>query len=80
MHIEPGLVADSKIWLSYVTAAGAGAFTLKLAWQSAKERGPVSLLARSAATTALVFTFFEVFPHYPVASPRFISFSVRRCS
>jgi len=66
MHIEPGLVSDSKIWLSYVTAAGAGAFTLKLAWGSVKERGPVSLLARSAATTALVFTFFEVFPHYPV--------------
>jgi len=66
MHIEPGLVADNKLWLSYVTAAGAGAFTLKLAWQSVKERGPLSLLARSAATTGLVFTFFEVFPHYPV--------------
>ena len=26
MHIEPGLVADSKIWLSYVTAAGAGGY------------------------------------------------------
>jgi ABC-type Co2+ transport system permease subunit len=66
MHIEPGLVSDSKIWLSFVTAAGAGAFSLKLAWESVNERGPVSLVARSAATTALVFTFFEVFPHYPV--------------
>jgi ABC-type Co2+ transport system permease subunit len=66
MHIEPGLVSDSKIWLSYVTAAGAGAFALKLAWDDVKERGPVSLLARSAATTGLVFTFFEVFPHYPI--------------
>jgi hypothetical protein len=66
MHIEPGLVADNKIWLSYVTAAGAGGFALKLAWDDVKERGPVSLLARSAATTALVFTFFEVFPHYPI--------------
>jgi hypothetical protein len=66
MHIEPGLVDDSKIWLSYVTAAGASTYTLKLAWQSVKERGLVSLLARSAATTGLVFTFFEIFPHYPV--------------
>lgn len=66
MHIEPGLVADSKIWLSYVTAAGAGAYGLKLAWEDVKERGPVSLLARAAASAALVFCFFEVFPHYPV--------------
>ena len=66
MHIEPGLVSDSKIWLSYVTAAGASAFALKLAWESVKECGASSLVARSAATTALVFTFFEVLPHYPV--------------
>ena len=39
MHIEPGLVADSKIWLSYVTAAGAGAVTLKLAIDTIRERG-----------------------------------------
>ncbi|BAQ18532.1 energy-coupling factor ABC transporter permease [Methyloceanibacter caenitepidi] len=66
MHIEPGLVADSKIWLSYATAAGAGAYGLKLAWEDVKERGPVSLLARAAGATSLVFCFFEVFPHYPV--------------
>jgi ABC-type Co2+ transport system permease subunit len=66
MHIEPGLVSDSKIWLSYVTAAGAGAYTLKLAWQAAREAGPVPWLVRSAMTTALVFCFFEVLPHYPV--------------
>ena len=66
MHIEPGLVADNRLWLSYVTAAGAGACTLKVAWETVRERGPVSLMLRSAATTALVFTFFEVLPHYPV--------------
>ena len=66
MHIEPGLVADSKIWLSCATAAGAGAFALKLAWEDIKERGSVSLLARATAATALVFCFFEVLPHYPV--------------
>jgi len=66
MHIEPGLVADNKIWLSYVTAAGALAVSAKLAWNEIKERGAESLLGRSVATTALVFTFFEVLPHYPV--------------
>ncbi|ABC21263.1 energy-coupling factor ABC transporter permease [Rhodospirillum rubrum] len=66
MHIEPGLVDSGKIWLSYVTAAGAGGYTLKLAWDTLRERGPVSLVVRSLATSALVFSFFEVLPHYPV--------------
>jgi ABC-type Co2+ transport system permease subunit len=66
MHIEPGLVADNKIWLSYVTAAGAGAFAARLAWDFLKDHGPVALAGRSVATTALVFSFFQVLPHYPV--------------
>jgi hypothetical protein len=66
MHIEPGLVADNKIWLSYLTAGGAGAVALRLAWVEVKGRGAASLAVRSAATTALVFTFFEILPHYPV--------------
>jgi ABC-type Co2+ transport system permease subunit len=66
MHIEPGLVDSGKIWLSYATAAGAGAYTLKLAWENLRERGHGSLVARTAAATALVFVFFEILPHYPV--------------
>lgn len=66
MHIEPGLVAEGKIWLSYVTAAGAGGYALKLAADAVRERCVISLAARSVATTALVFAFFEVLPHHPV--------------
>jgi ABC-type Co2+ transport system permease subunit len=66
MHIEPGLVADGKLWLSYLTAAGAAGYGLKLAWNMARENGVLSLGLRSVATTALVFSFFEVLPHYPV--------------
>ncbi|MFN4283951.1 MAG: energy-coupling factor ABC transporter permease [Alphaproteobacteria bacterium] len=66
MHIEPGLVSESKIWLSYATAAGVGGYAMKLAWDSVRQTGPVPLAARSLATTALVFCFFEVFPHHPV--------------
>lgn len=66
MHIEPGIVEGPKIILSYVTAGGAGAYALYLAGKLVKERGLGALLARTVPTTALVFTFFEVFPHYSV--------------
>jgi len=66
MHIEPDLVEAGKLWLSYVTAAGVGAYTVKLATEAIGERGVVSLLARTAAATALVFGFFELLPHHPV--------------
>lgn len=66
MHIEPGLVADGKLWLSYLTATGAAGYGLKLAWETVRDRGILSFGLRSVATTALVFSFFEVLPHYPV--------------
>jgi len=66
MHIEPGIVTGAKIVLSYATAATAGAYTLKTALDALREKGLVSLVARSAIATALVFTFFEILPHYPV--------------
>lgn len=66
VHIEPGIVEGPKIILSYVTAGGAGLYGMRSAWQLAKERGVVPVLVRSLATTALVFTFFQVFPHAPV--------------
>jgi hypothetical protein len=66
MHIEPGLVDSGKIWLSYVTAAGAGGYAVKLAYEAVRERGVLSLVSRSVAASALVFSFFEVLPHYPV--------------
>ncbi|MFT6557205.1 MAG: ABC-type Co2+ transport system permease subunit [Sneathiella sp.] len=66
MHIEPGIVDSTKIALSYATAVGAIGVGLKSAWDTIKKQGPVSLIGRSAAATALVFSFFEVLPHYPV--------------
>jgi hypothetical protein len=66
MHIEPGVVDGTKIALSYATAAGVGGYALKLAWQDLRERGAVSLAARSLLSAVLVFTFFEVLPHYPI--------------
>lgn len=66
MHIEPGVVNGAKLVLSYATATGAGLYTAKLAWDSLKSSGIASLAIRSALTTGLVFTFFEVLPHFPV--------------
>ena len=66
MHIEPGLVSPEKMLLAYAAAAAAGTMTVKFAIDTLRERGPLSLLARSALATALVFGFFELLPHYPV--------------
>lgn len=66
MHIEPNLIEPAKMILATATAAGAGAYSLKLGWDSLKEQGAVSLAARTAATIVLVFSFFELLPHYAV--------------
>lgn len=67
MHIEPGVVSSAKIVLSYATAAVAFALTAHMARQGARSHGGwLALLARSVITSALVFSFFEVFPHAPV--------------
>lgn len=66
MHIEPGVVDGAKITLSYATAAGAGVYTLGLAWQNLRQRGVLSLASRSVVATGLVFSFFQVLPHFPV--------------
>ena len=66
MHIEPGLIDPAKMILAYATAAAAAGGTAKFAWDAIKEKGVVSLAARSVLTTGLVFAFFEVLPHYPV--------------
>ncbi len=66
MHIEPGIVTGAKIALSHVTAAGAGVYAAKLAWQSLRQGGLPSLAGRSLLTTALAFSFFQILPHFPV--------------
>ncbi|WCR11157.1 energy-coupling factor ABC transporter permease [Paracoccus stylophorae] len=66
MHIEPGIVTGAKLALSYATAAGAGLYAAREALTAIRERGIGSLLARSAISTAGVFTFFQILPHFPV--------------
>jgi len=66
MHIEPGLVDGSKILLSYATAAASLGYGARLAFDTLRKDGPLSLLLRAAIASALVFCFFEVLPTHPV--------------
>jgi ABC-type Co2+ transport system permease subunit len=66
MHIEAGVVQGAKMILSYATAAGVVGMGAKLAWENIKEYGIVSFLIKSILATVIVFSCFEVLPHYPV--------------
>ena len=66
MHIEAGVVVGSKMLLSYATGVAVVGMGAKLAWEHVKESGALSLLLRTIVAIGLVFTFFEVFPHYPI--------------
>jgi len=66
MHIEPGIVDGAKMALGSATAITVLGYTAKLAWNSIKQDGAIPLGIRSLITAVLVFSFFEVFPHYPV--------------
>lgn len=66
MHIEPGIVVGAKLALSYVTAAGAIGYSAKLALDMVKRDGISPLAVRTFLAAVLVFSFFELLPHYPV--------------
>lgn len=66
MHIEPGLVTGAKVIIGYATAATAAVYALKLGWETLREKGALSLVLRSVIATVAVFSFFQIFPHYPV--------------
>ncbi len=66
MHIEAGVVAGTKIILSYGTAAASLAIAAKLSMDAIRKRGAASFLLRSLLASFLVFCFFEVLPHKPV--------------
>lgn len=66
MHIEPGIVDSAKIGLSYVTASVAIIAVAKASVKNIKMNNPLTFLVKSAITTMLVFTFFQILPHYSV--------------
>jgi len=66
MHIEPEIVTGAKLVLSYATGIAAGGVALKLAVDTVREQGVASFVVRTVTTTALVFSFFEILPHFRV--------------
>jgi ABC-type Co2+ transport system permease subunit len=66
MHIEPGLVDGTKIFLSYATAAASLGYAAKLSLDTLKKEGAVAVLLRGLIAMALVFSFFELLPTHPV--------------
>ncbi len=67
MHIEPGLVAEAKMVLSYATGAAAIGVAGKMAIDSLRPKtGLLALVARTFITSILVLGFFEVLPHQAV--------------
>jgi len=66
MHIEAGVVDGAKMILSYGTGVAVIGTTAKVAWDNIKENGVVSLILKSIIATAIVFSCFEVLPHYPI--------------
>ncbi|MBU2981646.1 energy-coupling factor ABC transporter permease [Lentibacter algarum] len=66
MHIEPGVVDAAKMGFAYATAAGAGAYTVKLAVTDLAKRNIVSLAVRTLIAAIGTFIFFEVLPHFAV--------------
>ena len=66
MHIEPGVVNEAKMALSYATAAGATGLTIKYAAQTLRQSKSAAFVLRFMIATLLTVFFFEVLPKFPV--------------
>jgi len=66
MHIEAGVVSGAKMLLSYGTGVAVIGTGLKLAWDNIKENGLVSFVIKTILSIAIVFSCFEILPHYPI--------------
>ncbi|HHZ08506.1 MAG TPA: cobalt transporter [Rhizobiales bacterium] len=67
MHIEPGVVDGAKIALSHATAAAAFGIAARMTRDALRgDGGFLPFAARSLVSAGLVFSFFEILPHYPV--------------
>lgn len=66
MHIEPGVVDGAKMAFAYTTAAGAAAYTAKLALEDLAGSNLGSFAVRTVMAMVGTFLFFEVLPHFPV--------------
>ena len=67
MHIEPGIVNGAKMIVGVVTAMGSLGLMGRAALSYVANAGKLmALSARAIIATAMVFSFFQIFPHYSV--------------
>ncbi len=52
--------------LGYATATAVAGAGVKLAYESIRESGVLSFIIKSILSTMVVFSCFEILPHYPV--------------
>ena len=66
MHIEPGVVNETKMALSYAVAAGAAGLTIKYSIDTMRQSNSIAFTLRFIMAALLSVFFFEVLPKFPV--------------
>jgi ABC-type Co2+ transport system permease subunit len=66
MHIEPGVVNETKMALSYAVAAGAAGLTIKYSIDTLRQSNSTAFVLRFTMAALLTVFFFEVLPKFPV--------------
>ena len=66
MHIEPGVVNEAKIALSYASAAGAAGLTIKYSVDTLRQSNSAAFALRSMVAALLTVFFFEILPKFPI--------------
>ena len=66
MHIEPGVVNEAKMALSYAAAAGAAGLTIKHSVDTLRQSNSAAFALRIIMAALLTVFFFEILPKFPV--------------
>ena len=66
MHIEPGVVNETKMALSYIVATGAAGLTIKYSIDTLRQSNSTAFVLRFIMAALLTVFFFEVLPKFPV--------------
>ena len=66
MHIEPGVVNEAKMALSYAAAAGAAGLTIKYTVDTLSQSNSAAFALRLIMAALLTVFFFEVLPKFSV--------------
>lgn len=66
MHIEPGIVNEAKMVLSYATAAGSVGLIFKHTIETLRKSNIVAFAVRSVLAVIATFIFFEILPKFSV--------------